>query len=79
MREALVSGLSGSVLDTELVIPDRTICLGVTTTVVTSITGAASFSCGTVAEPGKFGVAQGVAAWSTNLSGARSAEAAAEI
>jgi hypothetical protein len=65
-REALVSGLSGSVVDTGLVIPDRAICLGVTTKVVTTITGAASFSCGTVAEPGKFGAALGVSAGSTN-------------
>jgi hypothetical protein len=65
-RDALVSGLSGSVVETGLVIPDRAICLGVTTRVFTSITGAASFSCGTVAQPGKFGAALGVAAGSTN-------------
>lgn len=65
-REALVSGLSGSVVDTGLVIPDRAICLGVTTKVVTAITGATSFSCGTAAQPGKFGAALGVAAGSTN-------------
>jgi hypothetical protein len=65
-REALVSGLSGSVVETGLVIPDRAICLGVTTKVVTAITGAASFNCGTVAQPGKFGAALGVAAGSAN-------------
>jgi hypothetical protein len=65
-REALVSGLSGSVVDTGLVIPDRAICLGVTTKVVTAIIGAASFSCGTAAQPGKFGAALGVAVGSTN-------------
>jgi hypothetical protein len=65
-REVLVSGLSGSVVDTGLVIPDRAICLGVTTEVVATITGAASFSCGTAAQPGKFGSALGIAAGSTN-------------
>jgi hypothetical protein len=65
-REALVSGLLGSVVDTGLVIPDRAICLGVTTKVVTTITGAASFSCGTAVRPDKFGAALGVAAGSTN-------------
>ena len=65
-REALVTGLSGSVVDTGLIIPNRAICLGVTTKVVTTITGAASFSCGTAAQPGKFGAALGVEAGSTN-------------
>jgi len=65
-REALVSGLGGSVVDTGLIIPDRAICLGVTTKVVTTITGAASFSCGTAAQPGKFGAALGVSAGSSN-------------
>jgi hypothetical protein len=65
-RETLVSGLSGSVVETGLVIPDRAICLGVTTNVLTAITGAASFSCGTAAQPGKFGAALGVAAGSMN-------------
>jgi hypothetical protein len=65
-HEALVSGLSGSVVDTGFVIPDRAICLGVTTKVVTTITGATSFSCGTAAQPGKFGSALAVAAGSRN-------------
>ncbi len=65
-REALVSELCGSIVETGLVIPDRAICLGVTTKVVTTITGAASFGCGTAAQPGKFGSALGVAAVSTN-------------
>lgn len=65
-REALVTGLSGSVVDTGLVIPDRAICLGVTTKVVTTITGTASFSCGTAAQPGKYEAALGVSAGSSN-------------
>ena len=65
-REALVTGLSGSVVDTGLVIPDRAICLGVTTKDVTAITGAASFNCGSLAQPGKWGGTLGVAVGSTN-------------
>lgn len=65
-REALVSGLSGNVVDTGLVIPDRAICLGVTTKVIAAITGVASFGCGTAAQPGKFGSALAVAVGSTN-------------
>lgn len=65
-REVQVSGLSGSVVENGRSIPDRAICLGVTTKVVIAITGAVSFSCGTAAQPGKFGSVLGVAAGSTN-------------
>jgi hypothetical protein len=65
-REGLVTALSGSFVETGVVIPDRAICLGVTTKVVTTITGASSFSCGIAGEAAKFGSGIGVAAGSTN-------------
>ncbi len=61
-----LSGLSGASVDTTIVIPDRAICLGVSTRTVTTITGATSYDCGIAGETGKFGGSLGVAAGSTN-------------
>lgn len=67
VSEQLLSGLSGATRDSTIVIPDRSILLGVTSRVTTSITGATSFSCGIVGEPDKFGSALGVSSGSTNV------------
>jgi hypothetical protein len=64
--EETVAAMSGVTRDTLIRIPDRAIVLGVSTRVLTTITGAASFDCGFAGEPGKFGAALGVAAGSSN-------------
>jgi len=65
--EQTLSGLSGVSVASTIEIPDRSIVLGVSTRVVTAITGAASFDCGVAGETEKFGVALGVAAGSANV------------
>ena len=65
--EQTLSGLSGASVASTIEIPDRSIVLGVSTRVVTAVTGAASFDCGVAGETGKFGVALGVAAGSANV------------
>lgn len=64
--EQTLSGLSGASVDSSIQIPDRAICLGVSTRTLTTITGATSYDCGIAGEPDKFGGALGVAAGSTN-------------
>jgi len=54
LEEAL-TGLSGASVDTSIVIPDRSICLGASVRVKTAITGATSFDAGIAGEPSKFG------------------------
>ncbi|MDO5704255.1 MAG: DUF2793 domain-containing protein [Paracoccus sp. (in: a-proteobacteria)] len=61
-----LSGLSGAAKDSTIVIPDRSIVLGVSSRVVTAITGATSYGCGIVGEPTKFGGSLGIAAGSSN-------------
>jgi hypothetical protein len=65
--EQTLSGLSGASVASTIEIPDRSIVLGVSTRVVTAVTGAASFDCGVAGETEKFGVALGVAAGSANV------------
>ena len=65
--EQTVSGLSGAAVTSSIEIPNRAIVLGVSTRVVTAITGAASFDCGIAGEAEKFGSALGIAAGSTNV------------
>jgi hypothetical protein len=65
--EQTISGLSGASVTSTIEIPDRSIVLGLSTRVVTAVTGAASFDCGVAGETGKFGVALGVAAGSANV------------
>lgn len=64
--EETLSGLSGATVDSAIQIPDRSICLGVSTRTVTSITGATSYDCGVSGQASKFGGALGVAAGATN-------------
>ncbi len=64
--EETLSGLSGASVDSTIDIPDRAICLGVSTRTVTAITGATSFDCGVLGELSKFGGTLGVAQGSTN-------------
>ncbi|KZK84866.1 hypothetical protein PsAD13_01399 [Pseudovibrio sp. Ad13] len=64
--EETLSDLSGSSVATTIAIPDRSICLGVSTRTVSAITGATSYDCGIDGELSKFGGSLGVAAGSTN-------------
>jgi hypothetical protein len=64
--EETLSGLSGATRDSTIQIPDRAICLGVSTRTVTTVTGATSFNCGIAGQASKFGATLGVAAGSTN-------------
>lgn len=64
--EETLSGLSGASVDSTIKIPDRAICLGVSTRTVSAITGATSYDCGVSATPAKFGGTLGVAQGSTN-------------
>jgi len=64
--EQTISGLSGASVTSSIRIPDRSIVLGVSTRVLTAVTGAASFDCGVAGETGKFGVALGTTSGSTN-------------
>ena len=65
--EETLSGLSGATRNSTIVIPNRAILLGVSSRVVTAITGAASYSCGLAGEVDKFGGSLGIAAGSTNV------------
>jgi len=65
--EQTVSGLSGAAVTSSIEIPNRAIVLGVSTRVVTAITGAASFDCGIAGEAEKFGATLGIAAGSANV------------
>ncbi|MFG6637183.1 DUF2793 domain-containing protein [Sulfitobacter sp. 1A12126] len=64
--EETLSGLSGTSVDSTIDIPDRAICLGVSTRTVTAVTGATSYDCGVSGSPAKFGGTLGVAQGSTN-------------
>lgn len=63
----LLSGLSGATRDSTITIPNGAIVFNVSERVVTTITGATSFSCGVSGTPGQFGSGLGLAAGSTNL------------
>lgn len=65
-REQVLTGLSGATVDTSIVIPDRAICLGVSTVVQTAITGATSFGCGIAGQATKFGGLLGISAGASN-------------
>lgn len=65
--EETLSGLSGATRNSTIVIPNRAILLGVSSRVVTAITGATSFGCGIAGEADKFGGSLGIAAGSTNI------------
>ncbi|MCS0501098.1 DUF2793 domain-containing protein [Ancylobacter mangrovi] len=59
--------LAGSSVSTALVIPNRTICLGVASRTLLAVTGAGAYDVGTAAETSKFGGSLGAAAGSTNI------------
>lgn len=61
-----LTGLSGASVDTTIQIPDRAICLGVSTRTTASITGATSYDCGVAGTLSKFGGSLGVSLGSTN-------------
>ncbi len=65
--EETLSGLSGATVDSTIAIPNRAICLGVSTRTTTAITGATSYGCGISGTPTKFGGSLGIAAGSTNI------------
>ncbi|WP_457649649.1 DUF2793 domain-containing protein [Profundibacter sp.] len=65
--EETLSGLSGATVDSTVVIPNRSICLGVSTRVVTTITGPANFHCGISGTLGKFGSYLDLNAGSINI------------
>ena len=65
--EQTLSGLSGASVTSSIRIPDRSIVLGVSTRVVTAITGASAFDCGVAGETSKFGSTLSIAAGSTNI------------
>ncbi|MGX1308052.1 hypothetical protein AB7M35_002810 [Amorphus suaedae] len=58
--------LSGAMVESTAVIPDRSIVFAVTTRTTEAIAGAASYDCGIAGEPGKYGSTLGTAAGSTN-------------
>lgn len=65
--EELLSGLSGAFVESSIVIPARSIVLGVSCRTVTGVTGASSYDCGIDGETSKFGGSLGAAAGSTNI------------
>lgn len=67
VTDELISGLTGASAVSTIVIPDRSIVLGVSSRTVTAITGAASYDCGIAGEASKFGGSLGIAAGSTNI------------
>lgn len=67
VAEETLSGLSGASRNSTIVIPNRSIVLGVSCRVITAITGAASFDCGIAGETSKFGGSLGIAAGSSNI------------
>lgn len=67
VKEETLSALSGATRDSTIVIPNRTICLGVTSRVTSPISGATSFDCGIAGEPSKFGGTLGIASGIQNI------------
>ncbi len=58
--------LSGSFVDSTVVIPDRAIVFAVTTRTTQAITGAASYDCGIAGDTGKYGGSLGTGLDSSN-------------
>lgn len=59
--------LAGAWVTTDLVIPDRAICLCVASRTLATVTGASGYEVGVAGETSKFGGALGAAAGSTNI------------
>ena len=58
---------AGPAFDTALVIPARSIVLGVAARTLATVTGATAFDCGIAGDSGKFGGSLGVAAGASNI------------
>ncbi|SDR12559.1 DUF2793 domain-containing protein [Pseudovibrio sp. Tun.PSC04-5.I4] len=58
--------LSGSSVDSTILIPNRAIVFCVSTRTVEAVSGASSYDCGLAAESGKFGGSLGIAVGSNN-------------
>ena len=67
VKTQTLSGLSGAFVETTMMIPDRSIVLGVTSRVLAAITGATSYDCGISGKPTRFGGSLGIAVGSTNI------------
>lgn len=65
--EEHLTGLSGATRTSTIQIPDRSICLGVSTRTTAGIGGATSYDCGIAGEVAKFGGSLGAALGSTNI------------
>jgi hypothetical protein len=64
--EELLTGLTGATKVSTVAFPNQCIILGVSTRVITAITGATSFDCGDGVTANRFGGNLGVSAGSTN-------------
>lgn len=67
LGDEVIGGLTGSSVQSTLVIPARSVVFAVSVRTRESITGALSFDCGIAGEPGKFGGSLGIAAGSSNI------------
>lgn len=65
--ETELTGLSGALVDTAAIIPNRAIVFCVSTRTTATVTGATSYDCGLAGEQSKFGGSLGVSAGSSNL------------
>lgn len=68
--EELVEGvaeLAGASVDSEVLIPARSIVLAVSTRTIQGVTGVSSYHCGVAGEPSKFGGSLGIAVGATNV------------
>ena len=65
--EETLTGLSGSVVASSVVIPARAVVFGVSVRTVSAITGASSFDCGLSGERTKFGGSLGTTEGASNL------------
>lgn len=59
--------VAGATVDTAMVIPARSIVLGVAARTLVTVTGATAYDCGVSGDAGKFGGSLGVSAGATNI------------
>lgn len=67
LGDEVVEGLTGSSVDSTIVIPARSVVFGVSVRTREAITGASSFDCGIAGDASKFGGSLGVAAGASNI------------
>ncbi len=67
LGDGIVAELGGGEVETSLVIPARSVVIGVSVRTRDAITGAASFDCGIAGETAKFGGSLGISAGSSNI------------